>query len=197
MKVTFFGHSYVRDLKLFCLNRDINKIVTSENVSLDLDFFFVCGATFNTFISDPSLLSQIFDNPPEILVVVLGGNDVKVNVNLLKIRQSCKEFYCLLKRHLPNTFIIASQIEPRYLTTTNRFGTPETSEFIKLTNYFNSWLNKQKFKDRVLCIRGPGRLCNPELFRDKIHLNNQGLSIFYDIAKKVVVDSYIYKLNNK
>ena len=143
------------------------------------------------------MLSKIFESPPEILVVFLGGNDIRVNVDLLRVRQDCREFFLLLRRHLPNTFIVASQIEPRYLDSTNRFGTPGASDFIKLSNYFNHWLNKQKFKDRILCIRGSGRLCNPEYFRDKIHLNNKGLDILWDISKKVIIDSYLTRLNIK
>ena len=181
----------------FLSHRDIERVKVSEDVSLDIEFSFVGGATFDTFLSDPSLLSNVFERPPEVLVVVLGGNDIKENVDLLKVRKGCQEFYELCRRHLPNTYIIASQIEPRYLQATNRFGTPKTSEFIKLTNYFNRWLNKQKFKDRVLCIRGPGRLCDPDLFRDKIHLNDRGLAILWDIAKKVVVDSCAIKLKLK
>ena len=194
MKIVVFGHSYVRDLKLFCLNNNITSVKVSQNNSLELKFSFVSGATFNKFITDTSLLTELFENPPQIVLVILGGNDIRTDTDLTRVREDCKEFYGLLRLHLPDTYIIATQIESRYLVTANKFKTPPSLEFTRLSNYFNHWLNKQKFKDRLLCIRGSGRLCNPSLYRDGVHLNSKGLTVFWDLTRKVLVDTCLNKL---
>ena len=93
----------------------------------------------------------------------------------------------------PKGVVIASQVELRFLEPGNkyeRFDTPCSAAFHRLSNYFNKWLNKQKCKDRMLCIRGKNKLDDPSFYRDSVHLNDAGLLKLYKIIKQVAVDTF-------
>lgn len=191
MKVALFGHSYIRDLARL----GFHNIKVSDDVVLDLRYFSFPGHTFADFLVDPSKFQEVIQFQPNIIVVYLGGNDIKVDVELQQVYSDCKKFYEYLRSRLPDTYIIASQIEARYGSTVNRHGSPEAAEFSRLANYFNKWLLKQSFKDRLLCIKGPNKLSNSALYRDTVHLTRQGLHKLFDIIKCVVTDTVLYRLN--
>lgn len=194
LKVGIFGHSYIRDLARYSEQFNLNNIEVGSD-TLSLRFFSHPGSTFKTFLDHPELLEDVLEFNPRILVVYLGGNDLKTDVELKKVKDNCKNLFVYLRQALPCTYIIGSQIEPRYLSVENRHGTPAAEKFSVLANYFNCWINRQAFKDRLLCIKGPNKLSNPSLFRrDFIHLNNQGLAKLFDILKSILVDTYFYRL---
>ena len=195
MIVTIAGHSYVRDLYNNYSNSCLNDLKINS-VNLNFKFIYSPGGKFSTFINNECLFDQIVESKPDILLVILGGNDLATDVELSKIKSDCSEFYNLLRQNLASTYIICSQIESRFLLRENRFRTPAADTFYFLANNFNNWLKNKSFKDRLLCIRGPGRLCNPDLYKaDKIHLNPVGLNKLFDIIREVLIDTVNNKLN--
>lgn len=191
MKVLLLGHSYVRDLKQFI---DSPIIKVKSNLYLELEFLTIPGSTFETFINSLSYLEKATNLSPDIIIIILGGNDIKINVPLQHIYHSCKEFFKLIKNKLPNAYCIVSQIEDRYHTHINRFLTPTFENFRTLSNSYNRWLLRQDFKDRVLCIKGPNKLSNRTLYKDSVHLNAQGLEKLYNIIKDTLINTCIEKL---
>ena len=112
--VTIVGHSYVKDLA------NLGKFdIRIENNTFFLKFLPFPGATFCTFIDNPALFERIKETNPDFVIVILGGNDLKANIELSRIYDRCKSFYTTLRSYLPNSWIIASQIE-------NRFYHPQT-----------------------------------------------------------------------
>ena len=186
MKVTVLGHSYVRDLAGY--SNSILRI--SDSLIFEIQYIYVPGARFQTFIDRPHLIQQAAQYNPDIVIVLLGGNDISENVPLTNIREICSKFYSLLNSYLTNKFVISVQVEPRYLTRVNRHGTPAAQEYQRLSGYFNFWLKKQKFKNRLVCVCGPNRLSDPKLYKpDGIHLNQLGISRLFTILKFALVDT--------
>ena len=180
-RALLIGHSYVRDLKSFIKSHQQQVVKLPNGNGLQLFFSFVSGATYETYLNHPELLDGSVDVNADIIVVVLGGNDIKCDVDLSVVKSNCFHFFKLLKTKFPAAYLIGTQIESRFIESGDRyecFGTPHSEAFSKLSVYYNSWLNKQKFKDRLVCIRGPNKLDNRSLYRDSVHLNEQGLEIF-------------------
>ena len=125
MKVTLFGHSYIRDLERL----GFYNIKVSDDFVVDLSYFSFAGHTFADFLEDPSKFQEVIQFQPNIIVVYLGGNDIKVDIELQQVYGDCKKFYEFLRNRLPDTYIVSSQIEARYGSTVNRHGSPEAAEF--------------------------------------------------------------------
>ena len=194
MKAVIIGHSYVRDLKSHITVNSAKLVKLPDGSDLELYFSFVPGATFETYLNQPGLLEFVSQINPEIIVVVLGGNDIHCDVNLSSVKNNCYQFFKLLKSKFPSAFLIGSQIESRFIEPGDRyerFGTPYTDVFSKLSVYYNSWLNKQKFKDKLLCLRGPNKLDNKSYYKDSVHLNDQGLAKYFELLKNCLVDAYM------
>ena len=192
MNALIIGHSHVRDLGQYFKTVNINCIKSTNGCELYPRFKCIPGATYSTYLKNPELLDYSSDASPCIIVVILGGNDIKVSVDLSTVKNSCYQFFKLLKSKFPRSYIIASQVELRYIEAGDRYekhGNPHTEEFRKLSVYFNSWLNKQKFKDRLLCIRGPHKLDCRDLYRDSVHFNRLGLKKFVSILKATLFDT--------
>lgn len=192
MEIVIIGHSYVRDLERLRVFQ-----ICDKNLTLNLNYFYIAGATFQTFLDNFEILNKVFDRKPDIVVVYLGGNDIKINVHIQKVYEDSSRFYSLLRSNLPNSFIIASQIEPRYLTAVNYHFTPPADQFSRLANYYNKWLLKQKFKDRLLVIKGSHKLSETSLYKqDKVHLTNLGIKKLFNIIKDVLYDTILNKIKN-
>ena len=178
--VVLFGHSYVRDIAQ--LNRF--SIDFSADIKLKLKYIHHPGATFKSFLDNRSKLDSLFEAQPQILIVILGGNDLSVDVNLSRVYSDCALFYKLIRKNLPDTCVIAAQIESRFLTRVNRFGTPAAQEFSRLGNYFNRKLKSIKDKNYILIVKGANRLCNPAFYKlDRIHLNNRGIEKYFSLIQ--------------
>ena len=91
MIVTIVGHSYVRDLYnqyiYSCLN---NLVINSESV--EFKFVYYPGGKFSTFINNKELFNSIIDSSPDIIIVLLGGNDIATDVDLSIIKSNCTKF---------------------------------------------------------------------------------------------------------
>ena len=89
LKVLIFGHSYVRDLKDF----DIH--ISRRGIEVVYEYF--PGASFNTFIRDPSLIERAVTCHPDLVIVILGGNSIKDSIPKPSLFKICREFYATLR----------------------------------------------------------------------------------------------------
>ena len=177
MRIAIFGHSYVRDLGTLGTNS-----INIRNSINELVYFSFPGACFNKFLHNTKLLNELVACKPDVVIVILGGNDIKVQTDLDIVKSDCQSFYLTLKSALPSVRIIASQIEHRHLETINRYGTPSATLFKKLANSFNRWLVRQPFKDKILILNGAEKLSDQKYFKaDGTHLNIEGLSLLINL----------------
>ena len=99
----------------------------------------------------------------------------------------------LLKERFSSVSLVASQIESRFIEEGDRcerFGTPTFKLFNKLSLHYNRWLNKQKFKDALLVIRGHHKLDNPSYYKDSVHLNHLGLDKYWSLIKICIINLF-------
>lgn len=157
-----------------------------EQQSVNINYKYFPGANYSTFLSDNSLLLQSIVDKPEVVVVILGGNSISRDVTNFEVFKQCRAFYKLLRDHLPNSRIIAAQIELRFYETPNRFGAPGPEDFRKRRNQLNRFLQTLKLKDNLLIIAGPGRLDNQQYYKDSVHLNKVGLRVYMSILKTTI-----------
>ena len=172
MKVSIFGHSYVKELQS---EFSLGKISIPEGVTFDVKYFSFPGATFKLFLENLHHLDSLVRYKPDFIIVILGGNDLRVDRELKEIYEDCTKFYELLREKLPDSYIIASQIENRFYWPGNIFNSPVGEHFDYLRRYFNKFLKNRKFKDCLLQVQGPQRLDKPQFYRDGVHLNSEGL----------------------
>ena len=191
-RVCLFGHSYVGDLSRYGKTE-----ISVNGIDFSLDYIFVPGATFSTFINNSLHFDQLKVLSPDFVVVILGGNDIKIDVDLSKIYEDCTRFYNLLRERLPSAVIIAAQIENRFYLDTNRFGCPPADKFDFLRRHFNRFLKNKAFKDCLLQVQGPGRLDNEENYRDRVHLNYLGISKYFEIIENCLSYAFTKKFVNK
>ena len=191
-RVTLFGHSYVGDL-----SRCGKTEISVDNIDFSLNYIFVSGATFSTFIDNPSYFDQLKSRSPDFVIVILGGNDIKINIDLAQNYNDCTRFYTLLREKLPNVVIIASQIENRFYSEQNTFGSPPSEKFDYLRRHFNRFLKNKAFKDCLLQVQGPGRLDNKENYRDEVHLNSLGINKYLEIIENCLLYAYTKRFVNK
>ena len=55
------------------------------------------GGTFKSFIDEVDLLGQAFYYCPDIVIVIVGGNDITNDVTNEEFYQRCRTFYVKLK----------------------------------------------------------------------------------------------------
>ena len=189
MRVALFGHSYVRDLQTYLDRNRLQLCDSRDGIFFEAETFCFPGATFSRFVEEPNLLNDLVSFCPDIVCVILGGNDLKTDYPLANVRADCKHFYELLKSRLPNCYIIAGQIESRFHRIPNRHKTPLEPVFSALANSFNCWINKQSFKDRILGLKGVSKLSKPIFYRDHTHLNTLGLARLLELVRFVIFDS--------
>ena len=187
-KLALFGHSYVRDLA----SLGESEIFVS-GVRFCLNYFSVPGATFSTFASNPVHIENLKIYKPDYIIVVLGGNDLKIDVELSQIYEDCSVFYKNLREICPDSVIIASQIENRFYELDNRFNSPPAKTFDYLRRHFNRFLKNKPFKDFLLQVQGPNRLDKKENYRDSVHLSHSGLRKYFAIIRSTLS----YALENK
>ena len=188
MRISIFGHSYVRDLQR--LGHDT---LTINGITAHLNFFAYPGFGFKDFLSNHRLFDNLIQGKPNIVVVLLGGNDIKVHVEVSSVKSDCEKFYRLLREKLPNVFIIASQIEFRHNPTVNRHGTPSADVYRRLAISFNKWLSRQPFKDKILLVNGENKLSDKRYFReDGVHLNIEGLKLFLSLISSCLSNTSLF-----
>ena len=187
LKVALFGHSYIRDLK----SLGETNICDLGDAEFSLKYFSYPGATFSTFINGQRNFDALKVYQPHYIIVILGGNDLKVSVQLSDIYKECTDVYRILRETLSQAIIIASQIENRFYEPDNGFGSPAAKTFDFLRRHFNHFLKNKAFKDFLLQVQGPNRLDKKENYRDAVHLSPLGLRKYFAIIRCTL--SYAYR----
>ena len=153
---------------------------------MTLNISLFSGASFTTFLKHTNHFESLKAFEPDIVVVILGANDLKASVELSEIYDQCTKFYCLLREFLPKAFIIASQIENRFYSANNRFDSPLAADFDYLRRHFNRFLKNKPFKDCLMQVQGSGRLDSQEYYRDSVHLNHRGLNKYFQFIENTL-----------
>lgn len=119
------------------------------------------------------------------------------NIELKEIYEDCTKVYQILREKLPNTCIIAAQIENRFYRSSGSYhNSPSSDQFDYLRRYFNRFLKNKNFKDCVLQVQGPDRLDDQKFYRDEVHLNSEGLSRYFNIIRNTLSYAYTKKFVN-
>lgn len=181
MKVAIFGHSYVKQLA-----RLGNFKCVIEGQQCELEYIYKSGASYKTFLDDDYWLQKVFSYSPDMVVVILGGNDILNNVKNATIYEHCKQFYGQLKEGLPGAKIVAAQVECRFYNEANKWNAPSELEFKKRRNDLNCYLRRLKLKDYMHLIAGPNRLDNQAYFKDAVHLSSAGIKKYFVLLKQTI-----------
>ena len=174
-KVTFIGHSYVRDLA----NRQYGFVLGGKRVSAT--YIAVPGGTFKTYLRNEHYFERLRTSRPDVIVAILGGNDIKTDAGLPKNFEDCVQFLRILRETVPGACIIASQLETRYYRPNNRHGCPTNRIYDGIRRRFNRFLHRQKFHDFILEIEG--HLDAKINYRDGIHLSKTGFETYLDLIQ--------------
>ena len=189
MKVSLLGHSYVRDLS----ELNVRVFELSPSLQLEVSYFSFPGARFSSFLNNLSCLDELIDGRPDIVVVILGGNDFQNNTLISDVTKQCSCFYKYLREKLPQTRLIATQVELRFYKPNNIYNCPEAATYKKVIGYFNKYLQKAKPADSLICILGPNRMSKESLYRsDGIHLNREGLNKLMQIIQSALYNFLTY-----
>ena len=184
MKVSLLGHSYVRDLS----NLKVNHL-DFGHLQLNFSYFAFPGVSFSTFLDYPLCLSELVSKCPDVIVVVLGGNDFTNTSSLSDVCDNSTAFYKLLREKLPTAKIFVTQVELRFYKPNNSYNCSDALAYKKVTSYFNKFLKKSPFIDNLICILGPNRLSNRDLYKsDGVHLNDKGIQKLFDIIKRAIIN---------
>ena len=103
MKVSLLRHLYVRDLSNLKVNR-----LDFGPLQLNFSYFAFPGASFSTFLDYPLCLSKLVSKCPDVIVVVLGGNDFTNTSSLSDVCDNSTAFYKLLREKLPTAKIFCN-----------------------------------------------------------------------------------------
>lgn len=180
MKVAILGHSYVRDLSRL----GHQTITLDDNSVAEVAYFAFPGAKYVTFLNDPDLLTEAFAYRPDFFIIILAGNSFSVYNTNSEVYDQCTQFYERVKQNCPTSVIVAAQAELRF--NNSSFRHLPCVEYAKRRNAFNRFIKKFKLKDFILQVAGSGRLDNECFYRDNIHLNNVGLSKYFEYIVKTL-----------
>ena len=127
------GHSYVRDLS----NLGFKALELSSSLKVNFSFSFP-GARFSTFLNYPLCLSYMIEECPDVVVVILGGNDFTNMSSLSEICADCTAFYRFLRDKLPNAKVYATQVECRFYPPNNPYDCLDVHSFADDSNLHKS-----------------------------------------------------------
>ena len=86
---------------------EVEKILTREEADVRFSYCGKIGATFHTYLDTPSLMEEIYDARPDILIVHLGTNDSYTNrFNRKKFRSNLSEFYNRVTERFPECKVV-------------------------------------------------------------------------------------------
>lgn len=181
IRIAIIGHSYVRDIKKL----SIEDGVFFDGKHFQIKYFFEPGSCFDFWLNWPDQLHECVEYNPDIIYTILGGNSLIRGVKIPDLKFKAESFFQILRNNLSKSVLIPCQVENRYLSTVNKFGTPPFAEYRVLRDKFNHALRKVSQKDYMCCIGGPGRLDNKEYYiADNIHLNKEGLELYFGLIIK-------------
>ena len=179
-KVSFFGHSYIRDLEKL----GNFEVTVDDRFSIECSYFYRPGGTARYFSENKRDLGPLLSSSPDVVVVFLGGNDLRLDWSIYDTISDYKSLISYLSSELPGMPIICSYIEHRFAPANNHFNTPDPIVYKSLARKFNNWLQRWKIPYRKFITWGTNRLENRDLFkRDGVHLNEQGLVLLWDLLE--------------
>ena len=157
------------------------------DIPLYIRFFYKPGATVHGVSLEDYFVKQCVTWNPDIIVILLGGNDVKVNWPITETFNLYKIFCCALKARLPQTHFICCTIEPRFAPASVRHNTPPPDQYKVAAHKFNRLLKRWKIPDHRFLTWGSNRLENSSLFKaDLVHLNEQGNKVYFELLYELL-----------
>ena len=172
----------MRDLR----NLGNKRLLLSDGTEVQFQYTYSPGCRLSHFLDNPDLLAVAKEFSPDIIISIIGGNDIVNEVNTRELHDRCREYYRFLRDQFPQAKIIASQVEARFYSLPNRHHSPLESEYNLRRKSFNTFLKRLKEKDGLLLIAGPGRLDSRSYYRDEVHLNLLGLQKFFRLLEGVL-----------
>ena len=158
-----------------------------NETAVKVKYLYKSGANYNSILDKTDFIDQAEEYEPDFVLVILAGNSIDCDTSNQKIFDNIKEFYLVLKSRLPNSIIISALSELRFYQENNKWNCPTIERFKKRRHSVNKYLNRQKSKDYILNISGPGRLDNKEYYKsDGVHLNDEGLLLYFDLIRSTI-----------
>lgn len=140
-KILFIGHSYVKGLEYLFQRKNFKEAEEFETY-----FFGIGGATIEHLSADPSVIGCVNQIDPDLIVTILGSNDITNETNNVTIKRRYHNFLQNLKRARPEIPIAKVQIEYRYYTK-SRFDVPDSKVFNQRAKNINTYLKRKLFSD--------------------------------------------------
>lgn len=169
------GHSYVKYLQRLPERQATLTLDCGEEASRELQFSAHPGKDYPHFLNNPEILEALGNQNIDVVVTILGGNSIVDSVTNTDINLRASEYYKWLRQIVgPSCLSLAAQIEPRFCSKGNKFGTPQPVEYNRwrqvLNNFLNKTLKKQKLVDNVILLGAANYLNHPKYFVDGVHL---------------------------
>ena len=161
-----------------------------DNSQVSLHFTFSAGCKLTHYICNPHLLLAAKNFNPDVIIAIIGGNDIVNSISTEDLHKNCRDFYTFLRSEFPNSKIVGSQVELRFYNQNNRFNCPPHFEFDLRRKSFNTFLKRLKVKDCILQVQGHERLDDRTLYRDEVHLNSFGLNKYFGIIANTIQFCY-------
>lgn len=175
----FIGHSWVRDLEKNILPSDLP--ITFDFV----EYKGYPGATFETLSS--KIDAYPIESCPQCIVVLAGSNDLSLDISDLK--SNALKFYTKLRKRFPNSFIIASNIENRFYSDSERHKlSPPIEEYRRKARSFKNWIHKKNLPvNKTLYLNDPKISCINNFKADGVHLNRRGLLLLDTLISTLLI----------
>jgi len=189
IKVALLGHSYVKYLP-----QHMDSPFSNENgTEFHCNYFYRSGATFASMIND-DILQEIREFHPDIILVIMGGNDIKDDVDNKKIYDRCLDFYKKIQEDVPAAAVIAAEVEMRFYEEGNNWGCPTEDTFNKRRRCLNKFVYKHCPIEDMMYLGGPGIGLNTRenFMDDGVHLNSAGLEIYCTILQRKIKNFWVY-----
>ena len=128
LDILVIGHSWVRDLGRLWASASPSNKVFRENHTLRIKTYAKPGGTYLNFLSDFDGFEPLLKESPEVIVLLLGSNDIKVDVPLQTVKSHAIDLYKKIKEVAPNSKLYTVEIDNRLIVQTNRHGMPNEGE---------------------------------------------------------------------
>ena len=194
MKVLLFGHSYVGHLQ--DLGNWPAKLTLPEpekfEVNVEWHFMSFPGLDYAHFVNNTADLDKSREINTDVIVIILGGNSIRINIPRAEVKQCMLDFWRLLGNYVnPQCCKIGVYIEPRYYSEGNRFGAPTAEAFrtevYSLNNFMHRVLKHRGLINKCLMLGGELGLKDPNNYlSDGVHLKRQRLFVYRDYVYNIV-----------
>lgn len=217
------GHSYVNRLRDYLDPKKENRsnsftLTTDTNITFTVSLYSVSGSCLSDFTSESQdtykeLLTQKFwdlikSYPYNVVLFLLGGNDINVNTPVDTIKENIRKLYTKFSENTPpNTirYFTISHIEARFLLTEAGEPTPQAAKFDveqedynKKAKQINNFLkhNIKKWKNAHTFQLNKTVFGKPEQYEhDGIHLNSLGNQLLWEEIRKFM--KYLHEEREK